>query len=302
MKEVVLITGANGNLAKQLTTMLEGVFQIKLLSRTPKLSNEYLWDIDKQYIDPNGLKDVDHIIHLSGASIAAKRWSVKRKREIYSSRIDTGKLILSELQKSGQTVQSFVSASAVGYYGSLTLDCVLNEENPSGDDFLSKVCIEWESVAHSFESLGVARRTCVLRFGIILDKNSGALRKMIYPIKHGVGSVLGTGTQWFPWIHIEDLCSMIRHVILNRSSGVFNAVSPTHISHFHFMQALAKQLKRKIIIPNTPAIVFKILLGEMSVILLTGTRVSSDKIKGLDFTFRHTDINKTLINLLDDDI
>jgi uncharacterized protein (TIGR01777 family) len=141
-----------------------------------------------------------------------------------------------------------------------------------------------------------------LRFGIILDKNSGALQKMITPIKHGVGSVLGTGTQWFPWIHIEDLCSMIRHVILNRSSGVFNAVSPSHISHFHFMQALAKQLKRKIIIPNTPAIVFKILLGEMSVILLTGTRVSSDKIKGLGFTFRHTDINKTFINLLDDDI
>lgn len=122
MKEVVLITGANGNLAKQATKALEDNFQIKLLSRKPKLSNEYLWDIDKQYIDPNSLKDVNHIIHISGASISAKRWTTKRKQEIFSSRVNSAKLLLKQLSVRGQKISTFISASAVGYYGNSLTD------------------------------------------------------------------------------------------------------------------------------------------------------------------------------------
>ena len=298
MKEVVLITGANGNLAKHLTTMLEGVFQIKLLSRNPKLSNEYLWDIEKQYIDPNGLQDVDHIIHLSGASIAAKRWSIKRKREIVSSRIDSAKLLLRELISHGQNINTFISASAVGYYRASINDCVLDEKSPPGVSFLSEVCCEWEKTALSFESLGIAYKTAILRFGIILDPNSGALKSMALPIKYGAGSGLGSGDQWVPWIHIYDLSAMLKYVLLNNLTGVFNAVSPAHTTNDQLTKAIAIKLNRKLILPNIPVFLCKIMFGEMADVFLTGEKVSSDKIQKRGFRFTYTDIDQTIDNLL----
>ena len=298
MKEVVLITGANGSLAKQAIKSLEGDFQIKLLSRTPKLSNEYLWDLEKQYIDPNSLKDVTHIIHLAGASISAKRWTAKRKQEIFSSRINSAKLLLKQLSVSGQKISTFLSASAVGYYGSSLNDSVFDESSPPGNDFLSNVCLEWEQTALSFESLGFAEKSSILRFGIILDHTSGALKSMSFPIKLGIGSPLGNGKQWVPWIHIDDASNAIKHVLKNRLRGVFNAVSGTHTNNEELTQAIASSLNRKLHFPNIPEYLCKVIFGEMSGVVINGSRVSSEKLKSNGYKFRYTDINITLESLL----
>jgi uncharacterized protein (TIGR01777 family) len=297
MKAVVLITGAKGMLAKSLAKELDGKYTLKFLTREVKGQNEYCWDVDLSYIDPEALIDVNHIIHLAGTSIAEKRWTKKRKRDIYSSRVDGAQLILDELKKNNQTIDTFISASAVGYYGSLTSKEIFSEESPNGSDFLGNVCREWESVAHSFKSNHVANKISIVRFGVILDRDGGALKKIAVPIRLGLGSGVGTGKQWVPWIHISDLCGMLGFVITHETGGTYNAVAPEHVTNNEFTQKVASVLKRKIILPNIPAFLIKLLLGEMAVVLLTGSRVSSDKITGRGYLFKYPHLKEALRNI-----
>ena len=250
MKEVVLITGANGMLAKSLAQELEEKYTLKFLTRDVKEENAYRWDINMKYIDPEGLRGVNHIIHLAGSSIADKRWTQKRKREIKKSRVDGAQLMLDELKKNNQTIDTFISASAIGYYGAQTTNEIFTENSPNGDDFLGEVCREWEHVAHSFKSDHVANNISILRFGIILDRDGGALKKIAAPIRFGVGSGVGTGKQWVPWIHISDLCGMLEFVIAKDTGGTYNAVAPEHVTNNEFTQKVAAILKRKIVLPN----------------------------------------------------
>jgi len=297
MKAVVLITGANGMLAKSLAKELDGKYTLKFLTREVKGQNEFRWDIDMSYIDPEGLRDVNHIIHLAGSSIAEKRWTLKRKQEIKTSRVDGAQLILEELKKNNQTIDTFISASAIGYYGSLTTEEIFTEESPNGDDFLGEVCREWESVAHSFKTNHVANKISILRFGIILDRDGGALKKISAPIRFGFGSGVGTGKQWVPWIHIADLCGMLSFVISNDAEGTYNAVAPEHVTNNEFTQKVAVVLKRKIVLPNIPAFIIRVLFGEMAVVLLAGSRVSSSKITGIGYNFKYSKLNDALRNL-----
>lgn len=298
MKEVVLITGANGMLAKSLAQELDGKYTLKFLTRDVKEENAYRWDINMKYIDPEGLRGVNHIIHLAGSSIADKRWTQKRKREIKKSRVEGAQLMLDELKKNNQTIDTFISASAIGYYGAQTTNEIFTENSPNGDDFLGEVCREWEHVAHSFKSDHVANNISILRFGIILDRDGGALKKIAAPIRFGVGSGVGTGKQWVPWIHISDLCGMLEFVIAKDTGGTYNAVAPEHVTNNEFTQKVAAILKRKIVLPNIPGFFFRLLFGEMAVVLLTGSRVSSDKITDLGYSFKHSKLNDALQNIL----
>jgi uncharacterized protein (TIGR01777 family) len=298
MKAVVLITGANGMLARSLAKSLDSKYTVRFLTREVTRHNEFKWNIEQKYIDPEALKNVNHIIHLAGSSIAEKRWTLKRKREINSSRVDSAQLVLSELQKKNQTINSFISASAIGYYGSKTTNDILTEESENGEDYLGEVCKDWESVAHSFKSNNVALKTSILRLGIVLENNAGALKKMSSPVIWGLGAAIGTGKQWVPWIHIYDLCEMMKFLLENDIDGTYNAVAPEHVTNQTFTRELARVLKRKILLPNIPPLFFKLLFGEMAVVLLTGNRISSDKIISHGYDFKYANLPAALHNLL----
>ena len=298
MNTVVLITGANGMLARSLAKSLGSKYTVRFLTREVTRHNEFKWDIGLKYIDPEALKGVNHIIHLAGSSVAEKRWTLNRKREIYSSRVDSATLILDELQKNNQTIDSFISASAIGYYGSKTTNDILTEDSENGGDYLGEVCKDWESVAHSFKSNHVAHKTSILRLGIVLENNAGVLKKMTPPVMWGLGAGIGTGKQWVPWIHIHDLCEMMEFLLESDVEGTYNAVAPEHVTNQSFTRELATVLKRKIILPNIPPLFFKLIFGEMAVVLLTGSRVSSDKIMNRGYHFKYANLHAALGNIL----
>tara|TARA_B110000211_G_C13951147_1_gene496246 strand:- start:84 stop:1010 length:927 start_codon:yes stop_codon:yes gene_type:complete len=298
MNTVVLITGANGMLARSLAKSLGSKYTVRFLTREVTRHNEFKWDIGLKYIDPEALKGVNHIIHLAGSSVAEKRWTLNRKREIYSSRVDSATLILDELQKNNQTIDSFISASAIGYYGSKTTNDILTEESENGGDYLGEVCKDWESVAHSFKSNHVAHKTSILRLGIVLENNAGVLKKMTPPVMWGLGAGIGTGKQWVPWIHIHDLCEMMEFLLESDVEGTYNAVAPEHVTNQSFTRELATVLKRKILLPNIPPLFFKLVFGEMAVVLLTGSRVSSDKIMSRGYDFKYANLHAALGNIL----
>lgn len=298
-KEVVLITGANGMLAKEIAKTLDEKFELRFLTRKKKNDNEFEWNLKKSYINSAALANVEHIIHLAGAGIGDKKWTKKRKLEIKSSRIDTATLLLETLQKNKIKITSFISASAIGFYGTKTSDKIFSENDAKGNDFLSDVCFEWEKAATKFESQKIAKRTVILRIGVILSKEGGVLRKMLTPMNLCLAGVLGKGNQYMPWIHIKDLCSICRYMLENKSlKGVFNAVSPEHISNKEFTKMLAKTLNKPICLPNIPSFFIKTLFGERSVLLLNGSKVSAKKIIETGFKFKYIDLKTALFSLL----
>ena len=298
MRQVVLITGANGMVANYLAKQLEGNYSVRFLTRKVSQDNQYLWDLNTKYIDVEALKGVNHIIHLAGTPISGKRWSRKRKQAILHSRVDSAQLILDTLKKRSLTVDSFISASAIGYYGTVTTQNIFTEESSKGNDFLSDVCGKWEDVAHLFKSNGVANRVSVVRMGIVLDKNYGAFKRIVQPIKLRIGASLGTGNQYMPWIHIHDLYGVYKFIIDNNISGTFNGVAPEHVTNTELTKSVGRFLNRRIILPNIPEFLIKFLFGKMSVILLKGSRVSSDKILQEGYCFNYQTLDQALSNLL----
>jgi uncharacterized protein (TIGR01777 family) len=299
MKQVVLITGANGMLAKHLEKLLMNKYSIRFLTRNVTQDNEYFWDLETKYIDPKALMGVHYIIHLAGSSIANKRWNEKRKHTILSSRVDSSYLLLEELKKHQIKIEGFISASAIGFYGTTTTDTIFNEESPKGSDYLSTVCSKWEHAAHLFKSEDVAASVSVVRIGIILSENGGALLKMVQPIKYGFGSGIGKGNQYMPWIHIQDLSEIFKFILEKKQiNETFNAVSPEHTTNIEFTKKIAKAVNRKIILPNIPAFIMKILFGEMAILLLKGSRVSSEKIVKKGFKFKYENLDTALNNIL----
>lgn len=298
MKPIILITGGSGMLAKQLAKRLENKYSMRFLTRKKTGGNNYLWDIKSRFIEPKAFNGVDYIIHLAGAPIANERWSKERKESILSSRVDSAQLILETLKKNNIHIKMFISASAIGFYGTKTTEKIYTEESEKGTGFLSDVCSKWEDAACSFKSNNIANNVSIIRIGVILDKEGGALKKIVPPIKYGIGSFIGKGSQYMPWIHIKDLCRIFEFIVENNSEGTFNAVAPDHTTNKDLTIEIAKQLRRKLLLPNIPSFILKILFGDMATILLEGSRVSSDKILRSGFKFEFETISKALSNLL----
>ncbi len=287
----VLITGGTGLVGSRLTELLlKKNHEVVILSRNPKEQNEFKWDIKNDFIDDKAFENIDYIIHLAGAGIADERWSDKRKKVIIDSRVETANLLFKKVKELNLNLKGFVSASGSGYYGAVTSDKIFKETDKPGNDFLGEVCQKWEDAAHQFKALKVP--VTILRTGIVLSKTGGALEKMKTPII----SPLGSGNQYLPWIHIDDLAEMYIYTIENNIEGVFNAVAPEHHTSKTFSKALAKNINRPFIGVNVPSFALKLMFGDMSQILLKGSRLSSKKIEKNGYPFRFKTLNKALSN------
>ena len=297
----VLISGGSGLVGKALSVKLRTKgYDVAILSRSQKKDTTfktYLWNPANNEIDSEAIASSDYIIHLAGANIAEKRWTDSRKQVILDSRVESARLIFKEVKKQKKELKAFISASAVGYYGALTSVKIFTEDHPASNDFLGQTCLEWEQASKQFEKLGI--RTSIFRTGLVLNKQGGALSKMLIPVKMGLASPLGNGRQYQPWIHIDDLCELyIKAIEDDLMAGIFNAVAPDFQTNKSFTQTLAKTLKKPFFSPNIPALLLKLIMGEMSVLLLEGSQVSADKLNKLEFTFKFPKLESALNDLL----
>jgi uncharacterized protein (TIGR01777 family) len=297
MRTKILITGGTGMVGMQLSQMLKQQnFEVFHLSRKENLDAEfpaYRWNIKEGFIDNRAL-EVDHIIHLAGAGVADSRWTDSRKKQIYDSRIDSTRLLVDKVHQVKSPLQSFICASAIGWYGVDTGDRLMKEEDPPAKDFLAEVVNHWEQEAFKLSGIPVA----TVRIGIVLSREGGALAKMAMPVKFGVGAPLGSGNQYISWIHVDDLAEMIIYLVKNKAQGSFNAVAPNPATNKEFTKLIGKVLKRPVFLPNVPSFALKLALGEMSQAVLGGNKVSNERITNHGFEFKYKELMPALQNLL----
>lgn len=297
--DTILITGGNGLIGKHLSKVLRAKgYHISILSRTTnEAPNVYFWDIEKNFIEPKAIQEANYIIHLAGAGIADERWTNKRKKELVNSRVESTKLLYENVLKLNPNLKGFIAASGIGYYGTVTSVKIMTENDPPGNDFLAKTCMLWEQESLKFDAINI--RTVILRTGVVLTEQGGALEKLIKPIKLGMGAILGTGKQYVPWIHINDICNMYVEAFENKKiHGIYNAVAPEHITNTELTKNIAAALHKKIRLPNIPSLVLKAMLGKMAVVLLEGSRISCEKIEKEGFQFQFPKLNNALKHLL----
>ena len=291
----ILLTGGTGLIGKHLTVqLLAGGYAVSHLSRSaghnPQVKT-YLWDVNKGEMDVQCIDGVDIIIHLAGAGIADEKWTEERKKELIDSRTKSIELIYGLLKDKKHTVNSVISASAIGYYSDRG-DELLTEDSPPSNDFMAKCCVAWENAVEEGRQMGL--RVVKFRTGVVLDKE-GALAKMATPVKLLVGSPLGNGKQWVPWIHWQDVIDMYMHAIKNENfTGVYNMVAPNPVTNEQLTKAIAKQLHRPLWAPHVPALLLKLLMGEMGTIVLGSTKVSAQKIEDEGYKFKFADIAPAL--------
>ncbi|MEN8139260.1 MAG: TIGR01777 family oxidoreductase [Bacteroidota bacterium] len=299
MGKNVLITGGTGLVGRAVSKLLESKgYNIAVLSRKKNVKGvkSFHWDYTKGIIDKKAIEFADVIIHLAGENISNKNWSTQQKEKIVESRVNTTELLFDAVRTSSKKVEAFISASAVGYYGSITSPKIFKENDLPGNDFLAQTVLQWENQVDMFNDISV--RTVKLRFGVVLSKHGGALQKMLTPIKLGLGSPLGSGRQYIPWIEISDLAEMILFAVENENiSSTYNAVSPEHITNSELTKKIAKHLNKGYFMPNVPSFILKMLFGKMSDIILKGSRVSSDKIQNEGFKFKYYKIDKLISTL-----
>jgi uncharacterized protein (TIGR01777 family) len=298
----ILITGGTGLIGKYLSiALIQLGYRVTLLSRSksvPGKTETAFWDPSHNVIDSRAVAEADVIIHLAGTNIGTWRWTSSRKRSIISSRVDTCRLLFNEVRKSGhQELKLFISASGVGYYGAVTNDHIYTETDSPGTDYLAETCRQWEQAASEFSSLGV--RTVIFRNGLNLAGRGGIIQRLYLPFNLGFGTTLGKGNQYLPWIHIQDLCDIYGHAVNNEQmAGVYNAVAPQHITFSDFSKELAASMGRKMWLPAIPAVLLKAALGEMSEIVLEGSRVSNEKLENTGFHFRYPDLKSAMENII----
>lgn len=295
----ILITGGSGLIGSKLTTeLLNKRYQVSHLSRHRGSDREvktYRWDINRNYIDADCLDGVDTIIHLAGTGITDKRWTSKRKEQILDSRTKSIALIYDLMRRQGHSIERVISASATGYYSNRG-NVLLNEESAPGRDFLGRCCYQWEQAVDKGREFNI--QIVKFRTGIVLSTKGGALPVIARPIKWGFGAKLGNGKQWVPWIHIQDVIDMYLFAIENDSiEGTFNMVAPHPVTNKTLTETIAAVLHRPLWLPGVPQSILKLILGEMSLVVLGSTKVSSAKIEQAGYQFKYPEVEDALKQL-----
>lgn len=301
--ETVLISGGTGLIGKSLTSLLvfKG-YKVIVLTRSERSSTAQVsyakWDVAKQQIDMQAIAEADHIIHLAGEGIADKRWSEKRKKEIVDSRVNSGKLLVSALESMPNKVQTFISASAIGWYGPDKLPVhPFVESDGASSDFLGQTCKLWEESVQAVEAMG--KRLVTVRTGIVLGNDGGAFPEFLKPLKFGVAGILGSGNQVMSWIHIDDMCRVYAAAIENKSMrGVYNGTAPETVTNKQFTLALAKARGKPFIPVHVPVFALQIYLGEMKIEVLKSTTVDDEKLRRTGFTFLFPSLKAALGELV----
>ncbi|HZQ86489.1 MAG TPA: TIGR01777 family oxidoreductase [Acidimicrobiales bacterium] len=293
----VLVTGSHGLIASALIPRLErnGHVVTRLVRQAPR-TGELQWDPDAGTIDAAGIEGHDAVVHLAGVGIGEHRWTAEHKRAVLDSRVK-GTRLLSETIAGLDRKPVLVSGSAVGYYGNRG-DEQLTETSAPGDDFLAEICTQWEAATAAAEAAGV--RVVHLRTGIVLAKGGGAIKQMLTPFKLGIGGKIGSGRQWFSWIHIDDEVGAILHALTHDDvRGALNAVGPNPATNAEFTKALGRALHRPTVVP-VPSFGLRLLFGrEMAdTMLLSGQRVLPTVLQQTGYAFAHPDLDGALASVV----
>lgn len=304
-----IVTGGTGLIGRGLTSnLVADGHEVIILSRNPARAigspagvRVERWDGSTATGWGNLIEGTDGIINLASENIAGDswfsiRWTKERKKQILDSRINAGKAVNEAIRLAKKKPKILIQPSAVGYYGTQNGDTQLTEDSSHGSDYLSQVCQLWESVNQEVEAFGVRR--VVLRTGVVLSTQGGSLSRQMLPFKMFVGGPIGRGRQWISWIHITDVISAIRFLIENENAyGAVNLTSPQPLTNAEFSHVLGRVMNRPDLIP-IPDFLFKIIFGEVAMILLEGQRVIPKHLLEMGFQFKFPDIELALRNLL----
>ncbi|WP_046745960.1 TIGR01777 family oxidoreductase [Kordia zhangzhouensis] len=298
----ILICGATGLIGSALTELcLKEGHQIHYLTTNKskieqsKLKSGFYWNPAKGEIDEACFNDVDAIINLSGANIA-KRWTESYKEEIMNSRIDTANILFQTLRNlQTHSVKQYISASGTAIYSSSLTTYYKEDEKSTANDFLGKVVQQWELHANQFKSLEIP--VTIVRTGLVLSTKGGVLVEMSKPIKYGIGAAIGSGKQWQSWIHIDDIARLYLFLLEEKHEGIYNAATPNPVTNKEMTKEIAHVLNKPFFMPNVPKFILKLALGEMSTLLLSSQKVSSQKIENAGFNFSFPTLQPALKNL-----
>ncbi len=295
----ITITGASGFIGRRLLKILASAgHNLHVLSRhagmnMPPGVRLSVWDPMSGPPPRESLESADAVVHLAGEPVA-QRWTAEVKRRIRASRVEGTRHLVEALSALPRRPGVLVAASAVGYYGSRG-DELLEESSPPGAGFLPEVCTAWEREAQAATALGM--RVAAIRIGVVLDPRGGALARLLLPFRLGVGGRLGSGQQWMSWIHLADLAEQFRFVVENPVAGVWNGVAPAAVTNREFTRELAQALHRPALFP-VPALALKMVLGEMSEVLLESQHAVPGAAQSAGFRFRFPQLGAALADLL----
>ena len=295
MKDIVLITGASGTLAKVVAKKLQmDGFEVLFYSSNINIVNDkniFYWDVENKIFDKIPLDKCSHIIHLSGYGIINK-WTEKNKKKMYSSRVDAAKLLFDYCKEKEINIKTFISASAIGYYGFDSIG-LKNENDLPSKDWLSKLAVDWEKSAIAFEA--VKSRVIQLRISLILTKSTGFLKPIILSMKLGIAPILGSRKQSFEWIHLEDLASFILFSLKNKNvSGAYNLATDKKTTQEEFLRIIKRKYFKYSFLLKIPTFVLKLLLGQRIKIVSSDIAVSVDKLKSTGFNFKYPTLDMAI--------
>lgn len=298
----ILITGATGLVGRHLTErLLDQGHTIHFLTTQPSKQQAipgatgFLWNPKASEFDPKCWEGVTVLIHLAGTSISIP-WTKKNKKDILDSRIATTAVLIESLQSHNIALDTVVSASAIGWYSSSLTEQYL-ENAPSGSGFLADVVKEWETAVAAFESL--AKTVIRLRIGLVLSTKGGVLPTLAQPITFGFGAAFGSGKQGQSWIHIEDLCRLFEWATTHSQTAVYNAVAPHPVSQKELIKTVGRVLNRPVFLPNIPAFLIRLALGDRSALVLNSQFVQAKAVQNQGFEFQFPHLEMALRQLYD---